>query len=106
MATTDKPEVTFGQITDEGLAKMRTEKPDLVLLDVIMAHPSEGADVSREMRDDPDLRDIPVIMITSISGQPEAGFFPTDEYLHVDQFIPKPIQPDHLIKLANRYTRK
>lgn len=90
----------------EGLAKMRSEKPDLVLLDVIMAHEAEGADVSREMRDDPELRAIPVIMITSIPGQSEAGFFPTDEYLHIDQFISKPIQPDQLIKLANRYTRQ
>ncbi len=60
---------------------MRKEKPDLVLLDIMMAYILDGLDVSREMAQDPELKDIPVIMVTSLTGAREQIDLPSDEYI-------------------------
>jgi len=50
---------------EDALAKARTEKPDLVLLDVMMPR-MHGFDVLDALKSDPDVRDIPVIMLTNL----------------------------------------
>jgi len=50
---------------EDALAKARTEKPDLVLLDVMMPG-MHGFDVLDALKGDPDVRDIPVIMLTNL----------------------------------------
>lgn len=53
---------------EEGLEKMKKEKPDLILLDIIM--PKKGGfEVMEEMEKDKNLRTIPIIVISN-SGQP------------------------------------
>ena len=53
---------------EEGIEVMKAQKPDLILLDIIMPKMG-GFEVMRRMRKDPDLKDIPVIIISN-SGQP------------------------------------
>ena len=86
-----------------GLAMMREKKPDLVFLDVIMVSPTEGCYVSDEIFDDPDLRHVPVVMVTSITDSKYIGFFPTDRPLHVDLFLDKPVPLGKFVELANRF---
>ena len=50
----------------EGLEKIRHQLPDLVLLDIMLAHPSEGLQVACQMRHDDRLKDIPIIMLSAI----------------------------------------
>ncbi len=85
------------------LAAMREQPPDLVLLDIMMSTVLDGLDVSEEMRSDPDLKDVPIIMISSIADTEHAAVFPSDGYLHVDAWISKPIQPEDLLNKVNRY---
>ena len=85
----------------QGLNLMRQEKPDLVFLDVIMAHPTEGVDVSTTMKEDPELWDIPVVMLTSIVDTEYLGHFPTDRPLAVDQFLTKPLPLSEVLRIAN-----
>jgi|YNPNPStandDraft_1061719.scaffolds.fasta_scaffold05416_9 DNA-binding response OmpR family regulator len=87
---------------EEGLAKMRQQKPDLVLLDVMMAWPLEGVSVSREMMDQRDLQQIPIIMVTSIRSSEHRGAFPQDEYLHIDSWLDKPCPPERLLSEVER----
>lgn len=82
---------------DEGLAKMSQQKPDLVLLDVIMAWPFEGVSVSREMMNRKELQPIPIIMVTSIRSSEYRGAFPQDEYLHINRWLDKPSSPPDLV---------
>jgi CheY-like chemotaxis protein len=63
----------------------------------MMSYVLDGLNLTRQMRDDPDLRDIPVIMISAIVSREEAGVFPTDEYLAVDAFLTKPVDPADLL---------
>lgn len=82
----------------EALTAIETHRPDLVLLDVMMPELS-GWDVLTCIREDPELRDIPVIMLTAL-GQDQ------DEREGVirgaDVYLTKPYEPQHLIELVNR----
>ena len=81
----------------EGLAKVQEEKPDLVILDIMMASVLDGLSMSRRMQENPELRRIPILMVTSIANTDYAVLFPTDEYIHIDGFMSKPISPDKLL---------
>jgi len=52
----------------EGLNKVTSEKPDLVLLDVILSRKS-GFDVLIEMRKNPETRETPVIILSNLSQE-------------------------------------
>jgi len=77
---------------EEALAKMRSEKPDLVLLDVMMPGLS-GYEVCARIRADPETTLLPVVMVTSLDPQQErvkgieAG---------ADDFLSKPINQAEL----------
>lgn len=51
---------------EEGLAIARAEKPDLILLDVILPKVS-GLDVLKQLKEDPDAADIPVVIFSNLS---------------------------------------
>lgn len=91
---------------DSALQMMRADKPDLVLLDVMMSYVLDGLNVTRQMRDDSQLKDIPVIMISAIVSREEAGVFPTDEYLSVDAFMSKPVDPADLLARVAKLVKK
>ena len=89
-----------------GLALMREKQPDMVFLDVIMVMPDEGVYVSDEIAQDPKLRDIPVVMVSSIVESGYAGHFPTDRPLHVRMFLDKPVPLAKLLEVANQFAAK
>jgi len=101
--TTAGHEVVTAANGTAALAAMREQPPDLVLLDIMMSTVLDGLDVSEEMRSDPDLKDVPIIMISSIADTEHAAVFPSDGYLHVDAWISKPIQPEDFLNKVNRY---
>lgn len=83
---------------DEGLAKVRAESPDLVILDVIMSSVLDGLQMSRRMQENPQHKRIPILMVTSIANTDYAALFPTDEYISIDGFLSKPVAPDVLLE--------
>ncbi|MFC2036872.1 two-component system response regulator [Chloroflexota bacterium] len=86
-----------------GLKMMREKKPDLVFLDIIMRMPTEGVWVSEEIAGDPELRSVPVVMLTSIVSSEYAGHFPTDRPLRAHMFLDKPVPLDKIREVANRF---
>lgn len=90
----------------QALAVMRKEKPDLVLLDIMMSYILDGLDVSREMAQDSMLKDVPVIMVTSLTGTRAQMALPSDEYIPVDEWIHKPIDPDQLLAQIEETLKK
>lgn len=50
----------------EGMQKIKEEKPDLAILDVMMTTHYEGFELAKELTDDPELKKMPVLMQTSI----------------------------------------
>lgn len=83
----------------DALKTMRVpeRKPDLVLLDIMMDYITDGLDVSTQMQRDPDLKDIPVIMITSLTGVKSQEIFPSDEPVAVNAWLSKPVQSERLL---------
>ena len=85
---------------DEGLAKVREVKPDLLILDaMLLLHQKTGFELSQEIRKDPATKDIPILMVSAVNETP-AGFefspIPGGEHMSVDDFIDKPVRPDVL----------
>lgn len=87
---------------DEGLRKVKEELPDLVILDVIMSTVLDGLHMSQEMANDLEQENIPILMVTSIANSDYAALFPTDEYVHIDDFVTKPVAPDELLKRVEK----
>ncbi len=90
---------------NEALACMRREHPAVVILDVMMEGLLDGLDASRAMRLDQNLQRIPIIMVSSITSSEYAGMFPTDEYIPVDTFLSKPVNPARLLEEVQRLTQ-
>jgi len=95
-------EVTSASNGELAIAEMHQQRPDLVLLDVMMSSMLDGLEVSHEMREDPELKNVPVIMVSCIITSPHASLFPTDENIPIDGWISKPMDPDDLLKKIRR----
>jgi CheY-like chemotaxis protein len=59
-------EVGYSLTGGEGLVKVKTEKPDIVLLDQVMPDMA-GNDVLKTLKQDPETKDIPVILLSNFS---------------------------------------
>lgn len=97
-------EVIDAQDGKKGLEKISSDSPDLVILDVMMGTQDEGFHVAYQIRNNPDTSDIPLIMLTAV-GQ-ETGFSfdkeKDEDFLPVNEFLEKPIDPDTLIELVKK----
>ena len=85
---------------EEGLKKALQEKPDLIVLDVMMSTRTEGFDVARKLREIEELKKIPIIMVSAIREEMDiSGKIKSDkDWLPVTEFIEKPFPPDKLLK--------
>jgi len=91
--------VTAGDKT-EGMEKIRTEKPDLAILDVMMHAWQDGFEMSRQLKKDPQFKNMPVLMLTAVEKRTGIGFKSTagdPTWLPVDVFLDKPVEPDVLL---------
>ena len=82
-----------------GLAKARENRPDAMILDVMMATESEGFDVARQIPQSPELQGLPVLLVTGIRSAMKLGykFEPDQTWLPVDRIMEKPIEPARFI---------
>ena len=85
---------------DSGIALAKEEIPDLILLDVMMTHDTEGFDVSRRLKDIPELKHTVVIMLTGIKRALNLpfAFEPDSGWLPVKAILEKPIPPEKLLR--------
>ena len=91
---------------DKGIKRAKEEKPDLIVLDVIMDSVLDGVSMSQNMHDDLEMRGIPIVMVTSIANTDYAELFPTDEYIHIQAFLTKPVAPASLLKQVDKLLAK
>ena len=88
--------------SDQGMRMLAREQPDLVVLDVIMSSILDGLSMSQRMAEDPDFKHVPIVMVTSIANTDYLALFPTDESIHIDAFLTKPIAPAELLRQIAR----
>lgn len=83
----------------DGFVLARKEQPDLMLLDVMMKHDTEGFDVVRKLNKDKHTKDLPVIIITGIRKAKTLPFRfePDEDWLPVKAVLEKPVLPQVLL---------
>ncbi len=94
----DAPDGSKGK---EFIAK---ERPDMIILDVMMRTIDEGFHVCYELKNNPETKDIPVLVATAVAKTTGFEFDPKkdDNWLPADDYVNKPIMPDDLIARVNK----
>jgi len=96
-------EVKSASSAQEGLALAAEWKPDLIVMDVMMETETEGFHATYELRRNPELCHVPILMVTAINQQGyPTGFKPDPTWLPVDQLLDKPVEPERLVAEVNR----
>jgi chemosensory pili system protein ChpA (sensor histidine kinase/response regulator) len=93
--------VTLAKDGLEGLEKLSEERPAVLLSDIEMPR-MDGFDLVRNLRADPKLADLPVIMITSRIAQKHRDYAAE---LGVDHYLGKPYAEEDLLSLVARYAK-
>ncbi|MBI2865200.1 MAG: response regulator [Chloroflexi bacterium] len=93
---------------EEGLKKVAEDKPDLILLDVMLPTGTQGFHFAWNLRNNPDpaLRDIPIIVVSAIHSTTGLRLYPEvsdplyqpGEFLPVQCFLDKPVPPQVLLR--------
>ena len=89
------------------LSTAKAETPDLIILDVIMPF-EDGFTTARELKDDPKLSEIPIIILTSFSrrkGDTDISVAKGME-LEAEDYVEKPITPQELLQRVDRLLKK
>jgi two-component system alkaline phosphatase synthesis response regulator PhoP len=89
----------------KGMDKINADKPDLLILDVIMSTSQDGFEMARELKKDPQLKKMPILMLTAIKGRTGIDFKSSAgdaNWLPVDSFLDKPVEPEVLLAEIKR----
>ncbi len=82
----------------EAKARIASQKPDLIVLDVVLPDRS-GFEICRDLKDDPSTKDIPIVMCSTKGSN-------MDKYWGIQQgadaYIAKPVEPDQLVKAVRK----
>lgn len=87
----------------DGYEIIKTQKPDLIILDVMMDEPDDGFFLAQKLRREKITT--PILMYTSISKTVGMDFG-ASEMVPVDDFVEKPITPDALIQKVEKLLNK
>lgn len=85
----------------EAITLAKTQKPDLITLDITMPKQS-GLQTFQQLKEDRDLNRIPVIIITAVVEDWDAFFKSFERTWKPEGFMSKPIQIDQLIEMASK----
>jgi len=90
----------------EGLKRVQTEEPNLIILDVMMPE-MDGYEVCAKLKSDPKYRHIPILLLTAVG---EA--IPTTSYtkemgmkIEADDYVPKPVEPMEIVDRVEKLVR-
>jgi len=89
----------------EGLSKVKSFKPDLILLDIVLPK-MDGFEVLKELKKDSELKKIPVILLTNLGqkNEVEKGLsLGADEYIIKAHFTPSAVV-NRVKEIINKYT--
>lgn len=92
---------------DEGLQKVQDDRPDLIILDVIMPT-KDGFTACEQLKGDPQLSKIPVIVLTSFAEKKGETSIPMSKGLTVEaeDYIDKPVSPNELLSRVEKSLKK
>jgi two-component system, OmpR family, phosphate regulon response regulator PhoB len=86
---------------EEGMQKVKEEAPDLIILDILMPKES-GIKMYHELKTDPELKNIPVVMLSGVSkrtflrSQAALSEFGNEDVPEPQAYLEKPVEPEEL----------
>ncbi len=97
-------EVMTATSAKEGLERVRTEMPDLIILDLMMEKHDAGFSFSRRIKSDPLFKKIPILMVTAVADTTGYKFsLEKDGYwMKTDEFLDKPVDPSVLVDTVEK----
>jgi CheY-like chemotaxis protein len=93
----------------EGMEKLKANRPDVIILDVMMRTRQEGFELSRELKGNPEYKEIPILMLTAVKEKTGLDFKTTagdESWLPVEGFLDKPVKPDVLLERVQSLLQK
>jgi len=94
----------------ECFACLEKQKPNLIILDVMMVRDSSGFDVSRELKRNPATKDIPILMLSAVDQKYPEFNFPSaagdQSWLPVETFLDKPVEAGVLIQHVRKLLKE
>lgn len=84
-----------------GMEQVQAQRPDLIILDVMMRTSQEGFELSRQLKGSAEYKDIPILMLTAVKDKTGLDFKSTagdESWLPVEAFLDKPVKPDVLLE--------
>lgn len=92
-------EVVCASNGEEALEMVAPEKPDLIVLDVMMPK-MDGFTFCSKLRSSPENKDIPVVLLTGVAEHIHDTKYPLDGVVRADveEYLEKPVRPEELLK--------
>jgi CheY-like chemotaxis protein len=88
--------------TEEAIRAMGSQKPDLIITDLMMKELHSGFSFAQRLKDDPQFQTIPIIIVTAVSSKMGFDFRPHTAgelaAMHVDAYFDKPVPPQRLLE--------
>jgi CheY-like chemotaxis protein len=84
-----------------GMEQVQAQRPDLIILDVMMRTSQEGFELSRQLKGSAEYKAIPILMLTAVKDKTGLDFKSTagdESWLPVEAFLDKPVKPDVLLE--------
>ncbi|MFZ2447080.1 MAG: response regulator [Syntrophobacteraceae bacterium] len=86
----------------EGSDALRAQRPDAIILDVMMTTPTEGFDLARYLKDNPEFQQIPIVIVTGFPKEmaeagPEKFQSILDDGWPAAKLLEKPVDPEKIV---------
>lgn len=94
---------------NEGMNHLKSHKPDVLILDVMMRTRREGFVMSRELKKNPEYKNIPILMVTGVKEFTGIDFKDVagdKAWLPVDEYLDKPVKPEVLVEKVKQLLQK
>ena len=88
---------------EEAMAGLTADRPDLIILDVMLTYPSEGYDLAATLKKNPETADIPIIMLTGVNRVFEIRSRLEKSWVDVEGFHTKPPDFGKLIETIEKH---
>ena len=100
----DQHDVYTAASRAQGMEAVKTIKPDLLILDVMMEQPDDGIAMAQELRRTG--HTLPIVMLTNVGKVTGMTYDRDNDLVPVDAFFEKPVMPEQLLKTVTQLLRK
>ena len=88
---------------EEAMASLAADRPDLILLDVMLTYPSEGYDLAATLKKNPETAEIPIVMLTGVNRIFEIRSRLEKSWVEVEGFHTKPPDFGKLLETIEKH---